>query len=181
MTIGMDLLHEMVRAARSLADARMAEALVACGLDPRRHEFGFDWVDFSGLTYDPVPHGGASALIVPVIERGEVIDLVACRLSDRRIATRCEIGSALGLDRIAAATCASGRLLLFTDPLSWLMSHYCGAVLLDWRRVPFLLDGIPEIVCESASLARRVHATTRRMARPPRLLVYRERTARHAA
>jgi hypothetical protein len=177
----MTLLHEMVRASRSVTDARMAEALVACGLDPRRADFGFDWVEFAGVTYEPAADGGTAALIVPVYDGYDIVDLAACRLRDRRLATRRRVGLALGEDRIADAVAHQRRLLLFADPVRWLASHRCGAVMLDWSRASFLFDGLHEIVCESRSLAGRVHATTRRMADPPRLLVYQERTFKHAA
>jgi hypothetical protein len=181
----MSLLHEMVCASRSVTDARMAEALIACGLDPRRHDFGVDWVTFSGIAYEPGGESGGdageAALIVPVCEGHHIVDLVACRLRDRRLATRRNVALALGEERVAEAVDRQGRLLLFNDPLRWLASDACGAVVLDWSRAASLFDGLPEIVCETTSLARRVHATTRRLADPPRLLVYQERKFKHAA
>ena len=54
-------------------------------------------------------------------------------------------------------------------------------VILDWTQADYILDGVRTVLCDSRALARRVHATTRRMSWPPRLTYILERSLRHAA
>ena len=142
----------------------------------KRLPFGIDWAEFHGVTYSPVQDGGEACLIVPVFEGDDIVDLAACSFRGRRVATRREVGMALGrrfIDRAVEQQCL---LMLYADPLDWVRASRRGAVVLDWSSVGFLLDGVDGIVCRTPSLARRVHATTRRMAGPPRLLIPKQRT-----
>ena len=124
---------------------------------------------------------GELCLIVPVFDGIDIVDLAACSVRDRRIATRRDVGMALGRLFIARAAERQSRLALFADPLPWLKAGGRGAVVLDWSCAGFLFDGVPEIACCPPDLARRVHATTRRMARPPRLFFPKQRIFKHAA
>ena len=148
----------------------MGGVLANLGL-ARRLPFGIDWVEFHGVTYSPVQDGGEACLIVPVFEGEHIVDLAACSFRSRRVATRRDVGMALGLCCFITAAERQSPLALFDDPLSWVRAGRRGAVILDWNCAGFLLDGVHEIVCCSSSLARRVHATTRRMADPPRLFI----------
>lgn len=158
----------------------MHEVLATLGL-ARRLPFGIEWVEFHGVTYEPAQDGGHACLIVPVFEGSDIVDLAACSFRSRRIATRRDVGMVLGERFVAHAIAQQGRLPLFADPWRWVRAGRRGAVILDWSCAGFLLDGVPEIACCSPSLARRVHATTRRMARPPRLFFPNQRIFRHAA
>jgi hypothetical protein len=177
----MSLFDEFVHASRFARDPRMAELLVDLRLDTRRFSFGIAFVEFHGVTYEPVADGGRAALIVMVNEGFSIVDLAACSLCERRIATRRDVGLALGGDYIARAIAEHGTLRLFADPWRWTSAGRAGAVLLDWRRALFVFDGVREIACDDAALARRVHATTRRMADPPRITFRQKRTNGHAA
>ncbi len=161
-------LRELLQAYRIACDPRYKDSLAACSLTHTGPIWGFDFVEFSRLTYQPVL-GGDCALIVPVFDDGVLADLVACRIADRQIATRYGIARALGEDWIDLAVLRRTRLPLYSDPLRWLMSGRRGAVILDWSQAGFLLDGLEGITCDSPALANRVHATTRRMTSPPRL------------
>lgn len=162
-------MRELLQAYRVARDPRCQDALAACGLAQTGPIWGFDFVEFSGLTYQPLL-GADSALIVPVFnDDGLIDDLVACRVTDRRIATRHGLARALGENWIDLAVMRRTRLRLHADPLRWLMNGRYGAVVLDWSRAGFIFDGVEEIICDSPSLANRVHATTRRMTHPPRL------------
>ena len=172
-------LRELLQAFRIARDPQLEDSLAACGLTQGGPIWGFDLVEFSHLTYQPIS-GGDSALIVPVFEDGRIIDLVACRISDRFTATRHGIARALGEDWIERAVLRKTRLRLHSDPVRWLVNGRYGAVVLDWSQAGFLFDGLEGIVCDSPSLANRVHATTRRMTHPPRLYFF-TRSKRNAA
>lgn len=176
----MSLPDEMLRALRFARDPRLGEVLSDLGLEGRP-PFGIEFVTFHGLFYEPVEAGGEPALIVPVADGGCLCDLAACGLRGRRVATRLRAGLVLGEAFIAQASATQGRLVLYDDPWRWTSARRRGAVLLDWSRAAFLFDGVGEIACCSAALARRVHAVTRRLSDPPRLLFPKPRSFGHAA
>jgi len=161
------LLRELLRALKVAREPKLQGVIAARGLTHDIPAWGLDFVEFTGLTYRPLL-GGDGALIVPVFDEGLMVDLVACRVSDRRTATRHGIARALGENWIDRAILDRTALSLFSDPLRWLMAGRQGAVVLDWHQAPFLFDGLGEITCDSPALANRVHVITRRMARPPR-------------
>ena len=179
-------LHREFDQALDLArDPELQDFLTACrpaseGPDYWGRKWGIDFVEFSRAFYQPHRPDGDVALIEPVVDSGELIDLVACRIPDRRTATRQGIARALGEDWIGFCVEDGGRLVLLSDPVSWIMLRRQGAVILDWTRTEFILDGVASVLCDSRALARRVHDTTRRMAWPPRLQ-FSQRSTRHAA
>jgi hypothetical protein len=161
------LLRELLHASKVAREPRLEGVIAALGLAHEGPLWGFDFVEFTSPVYRPLL-GGDGALIVPVFDDSLIVDLVACRVADRHIATRQGAARALGEDWIDLAALIRSRLALFSDPLRWLMAGRRGAVVLDWRQAPVLFDGIDRITCDSPALASRVHAATRRMARPPR-------------
>jgi len=171
----MSLNDEMIRASRFVRDPRVGGLLASLGLT-HGQPFGIDWVAFHGVTYEPVQDGGDACLILPVFEDGCLVDLAACAYRGRRIATRRHVGLALGERFIARAAAKQARLRLFADPWRWVRAGRRGAVVLDWSRASLVFDGIHTVGCDDASLARRVHATTRRMTDPPRLFIPNRRT-----
>jgi hypothetical protein len=162
------LLRELIRADQRRRQPELQDALTACRLANKSLFWGFDAIEISGLSYEPSP-AGRSAAIVPVFDDGALIDLAACRLADRRVATRRGIARALGEPSIEVAIDRRVALPLFADPLHWLTGNGAGAVILDWTQTGLLLDGIESVICASRSLAKRVHDTTRRMFHPPRI------------
>lgn len=131
--------------------------------------WGLDLVAFDRTTYQPSSDEGQPALIVSDGPDEDPCDLVACRLGDRRMASRLDNVVALGEERIAEAREERSPLVLYADPFSWLECGGDGAVIVDWSRVGLLFDYIDCVICENRSLAARVHATTRGMAWPPRI------------
>ena len=101
-------------------------------------------IEFSGPLYEPSPTG-KGAFIHPVLEHGEITDLVAWA-PDRpgRWAQRLDIGFALGLDAIDKASWGHHPepLGLYATPLAWLRAGCTGACLLRptdaWRRLNHL-------------------------------------------
>ena len=174
------LLGELNRATRLARDTQLQDALAACHLTTKASSWGLEYVEFHALFYEPSQQAGDAALIVPVLDDGELVDLVACRLSDRRIATRCGNARVLGGEWIDAAVEKGWLLPLHSDPCGWLCNGRRGAVIVDWSRASAILDGVEALVCTSRSLAARVHATTRRMIRPPRIHFV-QRSTRHVA
>jgi hypothetical protein len=170
----MTLFDELMHASRFARDPRMGGVLANLGLT-QGPPFGIGWVEFHGLTYEPVQDGGHACLIVPVFKGYDMVDLAACSYLDRRIATRRDVGMVLGERFVARAVERQCLLRLFADPWRWLRAGRRGAVVLDWSSTGFLFDGVPGIVCDEPSHARRVHATTRRMADPPRLFFPKQR------
>ena len=150
-------LTELFRAYRIACNPRYADSLAACGLKQDGPIWGFDFVEFSHLTYRPVL-GGDCAVIVPVFDDGVLADLVACRITDRRIATRYGAARALGENRVDLAILRKTRLPLYSDPLRRLVNGRRGAVVLDWNQAGRLLHGVKSIGCDSAALAHRVDA-----------------------
>lgn len=132
--------------------------------------WGIDFVEFSGTFYQPEPSGEPSVIVMANDAEEQPVDLVACGWRSRRIASRCGNAVALGEDWIADSREFGTQLMLLSHPTLWLALRGAGAVIVDWHAVPDLLDGLPEVFCDGRSLARRLHAVTRRMADPPRLL-----------
>jgi hypothetical protein len=162
------LLCELLQASRVAHEPRLQDILAGLGLVPDGSLWGFDFVDFAAGLYDPRP-GGDGALILPAFDGGIVIDLAACRIRDRHVATRYGVARALGEEAIAQAILQRTPLSLLSDPLRWLMAGRRGAVVLDWSQAPPLFDGLEEIACDSPALASRVNAATRRTARLPEI------------
>jgi hypothetical protein len=161
------LLRELLHASKVAREPRLEGVIGALGLAHEGSLWGFDFVAFTESAYRPLL-GGDGALIVPVFDDGLIVDLVACRVADRHIATRHGAARALGEDWIDLAALNRSRLVLFSDPLRWLMAGRRGAVVLDWHQARVLLDGVDRITCDSPALASRVHAVTRRMSQPPK-------------
>jgi hypothetical protein len=161
------LLRELLHASKVAREPRLEGVLATLGLAHEGPLWGFDFVEFTGPAYRPLL-GGDGALIVPVFDDGLIVDLVACRVIDRRIASRHGAARALGEDWIDRAILHRTPLALFSDPLRWLMAGRRGTVVLDWRKVSFLLNGVEAVACDSPALASRIRAATRRMARPPK-------------
>jgi len=162
------LLRELLHASKVAREPRLEGVLATLGLTHEGPLWRFDFVDFTGPTYRPLL-GGDGALIVPVFDDGLIVDLVACRVIDRRIATRHGAARALGEDWIDRAILHRTPLALFSDPLHWLMAGRHGAVVLDWRKAPFLFDGVEAVACDSPALASRVRSATHQMTKRPQI------------
>ena len=127
------LLRELARVHRRLMQHdELCAAAEACGLFNAGLPIGWDLVEplQGGEHYAP-RSDGQPALIVPVLERGRLVDLVATSLTTRRALTRDGIACILGRDAIDHAMIYQTHLLLFQDPLTWLLNHGRGCVVLD--------------------------------------------------
>jgi hypothetical protein len=126
-----------------------------------RVQWGLARVEFIEGGYVPRVDGPSMALIVPVVEFGDTIDLAAidlgtAELPSKRVATRLGLGSALGLDVIDRCRWEGRSLRLAADALRWLRAPVDVACILDWRVAGFRLAGLGKIVCETVELGERV-------------------------
>lgn len=166
-----DLLDEFARAydARRLED-RQRWGLPVGGSVPA---WGMAQVELSTAIFTPAPEGaGVRAIVVPSMDEGETVDLVAFQARG----WRCRIGDAVllgtgplnrahdALDERAGQLrrgAPAPELRLFARPIEWLRASGDGLVVLDWQRFPRRVDPEIVLVCPDAALADAVHATYR--------------------
>ena len=141
---------------------------------PRRIQWGLSRIEYlegSRAYYVPRSDGVAFALIVPVVEFGDTIDLAAIALPSQRVASRLGIGKALGLDAIDAARWNGTDLQLVDSPLAWMRDLDDRAFIVDWKIAAFTLADVSSVSCNSLGLATRVEAAFLRPRTVPELLV----------
>jgi hypothetical protein len=150
-------------------------------LNVRGSAWGFGPVVADGETYRPALDGETAhaAFIVPAVEDGGVVDLVACTVSPRRMRSRLGVAAVVGLEEIERARTTHAPLLVFDDAIGWLRGNTRGAVILDWDKAALDLDGVSVLMC-SASLAPRLRDATRRCWPRPTIAFAPEKM-RHAA
>ncbi len=137
---GPDLMRELIS---GQADPRVDEFLERHGvtdIDARLH-CGLDKIQTNGEFYEPDPDGD-HAIIVPVMDGDELVDLIAFDLPqpDRwwlRRGDTCLLGAA-ALDHLYLGA----ELQVRRNPLSWLQNHTEGCVVLDWPRAADRLRSI---------------------------------------
>ena len=170
------LLRELVAAHRVLRNPEAAVILEEMGLRTTVGQmWGVDRVAVEDGWYDPDPAGRA-AVIVGVYDNG-LIDLVATGLASRRIARRQGCGVILGLEALDRALAYEETLHLRRDPIEWLQRGETGAVVLDWRRAPYMLTDLAGIACSTSRLAAQVDKALRQPLRVPPLFVREDRRA----
>jgi hypothetical protein len=145
-----DLKQELQAAQRLASDPRCAPAF-----DFPADIAGAGYVEISGAIFRPAEHAD-SAVIVAVEAGGELIDLAACRLSDRATATRLGVAGILGEDAVEASRIHGHPLLIYRDPVHWLQAGCLGVAILDWWSLPWALAGVPEIRCATPQLEEQV-------------------------
>lgn len=143
-------------------------------------DWGIAHVAFERHTYQPSPDG-PPAIVVADWGPMTIEDLVACRTeAPRTMASRLGLSTALGRDYVGAALEQDRPVRLVADTIHWIANHGLAVVILDWPSLPDVLRQVDRVVCSTPQLARRVHAGTRCMDRPPRISLHQPRT-RHAA
>jgi hypothetical protein len=144
--------------------------------------WGFGHVVAEGDAYRPAIDGepAHAALIVPAVEAGGVVDLVACTVETRRMRSRLGVAAVVGLEEIERARETEAPLLVFDDAIRWLHGNTHGAVVVDWAKAAHDIDGVKVILC-SASLATRLRDMTRRCWPRPTIAYAQPEKMRHAA
>jgi hypothetical protein len=172
---------ELAGADRRRMHPDLAEVLVALGLaDVRAPAWGFDAVVPEGDTYRPAQsdEAGHQAVIVPAVEEGVLVDLVAQGLNSGRMLPRLGAAAVLGSEEIERARQCEDPLLVFNNAMSWLRGNTRGVVVINWREAGRELDGVETLFCRK-DLAERLHEATRRCWPVPTIAV--TEGMRHAA
>jgi hypothetical protein len=160
----------------------LAPVLAALGLaNVRGPAWGFGHVVADGETYRPAidEEMGHAAFIVPAIERGGVVDLVACTVWPPRMRSRHGIAAVVGLDEVERARDADAPLLVFDNTIRWLRANTHGAVVVDWDRAAGAIEGVSVLICIAALAPRLREATRRCWPRPT--IAFAPEKMRHAA
>jgi hypothetical protein len=154
----------------------VAPLLAGLGISPKlKTSWGIARVELfgPGRAYHQPAEDGAFALIMAVVEFGDLADLAAIELPSQHTATRLGLGKALGLDDIDRARWDGGRLNLVDKPLEWLREPEGAACIIDWSVADFTLADLEpakvEVWCSSLALAERVEQVRPRPM--PKLLV----------
>lgn len=117
---------------------------------------------------------GVDAVIMPVMEEGTTIDLIAWRsLRPDFWLRRNGQGWALGIDLIQEPHLWDGfkEITLHATPLDWLRAGGQGAVILDWP-VSLIrkLDKFNTIICEDAGVRKRLDSILSVPAHKPKII-----------
>lgn len=107
---------------------------------------------------------GHRSIILPVMQTGELIDLVAFRLETPLTFFSHEgLAAVLGGDDLERAAYFAQPLTVFESPLDWLRARRRGIVVLDQARFwPLHLTGIPTLRCTSVEFGRRLREALQR-------------------
>jgi hypothetical protein len=143
------------------------EGLALLGL--RQLPFGVERIDVDDAgRWWPAPDG-KPALLIPVMERGELIDIVAFRTSaPARWWWRIGCGSLLGADLLNDGW-HEDALRIVSTPLQWLIEGGNAVCVLDWSCADYELSPMRdrvELACDSAMLGARLR---KRLAQPRRV------------
>jgi hypothetical protein len=130
-------------------------------------------VEFFGRFYQPA-EDRHWALIVAVVEDGDLVDLCAVDLESRRTGTRLGFGRVLGFDALGRARREGHTIYLREHVLDWLRKPDAAACVLDWAQAPHLLNadlGDWRLRCASRNLSQRVRRALAQPVSLPRLEV----------
>jgi hypothetical protein len=159
------LLRELEEATLLARTPSFADSLASVGLTFCGHEgFGIARVIAGQEFYEP-HEDGVPALIVPAIEQGEIVDLVACAFGSRLMRTRQGIARLLGLDHVFNRTFfADEQVDVFADAIAWVKAAGQGVVVIDWQFGPTPLRDLPGLRCADAATGKRLRDA---FVRPP--------------
>lgn len=166
--MGADLEREFSRAIRF---AKAASSKLGDFGFSHRTQWGFGRVEWWGTDrryYEPYDDGQTLAVIAPVVEGGELIDLAAIDPFSQHVGQRIGLGHALGLDAVEKARMRCCCLQLVERPLEWLRSSPSinvefqqpdeAVYLLRLADVEAVLRDVPQILCTTVEFAERVQS-----------------------
>jgi len=125
----------------------------------------------AGPTFYQPEEEGLLAAIVPAVEDGEIVDLVACGVDSRQMRTRRGIADLLGYDCIPEYPFSEIPLPVYDDVLGWLRAGCQGVVVLDWQTGAPRLRHASALCCESEATADRLLQAFQRPPRYPEIFV----------
>jgi hypothetical protein len=158
------LLHELQIASQRARQGASAPILRTAGLYdllglPDDPPWGIDRVSVGEEFYQPEPYpDGLPALIVPAIEDGSLIDLVAVSLATGAVRTRYGEVDYIGHNALFERSCDGEPVPVFADAPSWLRAGGDGIFIVDWTHIRSHLGALPGLVCQTPALARRIRA-----------------------
>jgi hypothetical protein len=163
-----DLDREMDRACASVGQ-RHIDAMLALGvtndaiaeLGRLQPPFGVGQISDIGGGFFTFFPGGQSRVIIPIMEEGEIIDLIAWQTcAPGKWLWRNGLGDYLGRDLIAKSQWASHHVLkLVATPLDWLRAGGNAVCILNWKAPRSELERIrfvEEIIVTDAALGSRI-------------------------
>lgn len=172
-----DLDAEMLAATQAVRQAHI-DRLIGLGvsgaalatLGSRQLAFGVAQVEPCKLgLYQPC--AGAEHVVMPVMEVGETVDLIAWRTTQpNRWAWRFGIGWALGTDFLLPRW-DDGPVPLFATPLEWMAAAGEGICVLDWSAPELRELASLEAIEADETTGRRLLATLSKPARMPRFIM----------
>jgi hypothetical protein len=133
--------------------------------------FGVDKVrGMRGGRFD-FDEGGGWSLILPELQDGEIVDLIAVTTSQPRTLTTLRGAAAfLGEEALERDRLLDDQLLLYDNPLLWLRDACEGGVVVSLDPLPSLLEG-PRLIAHSLPLAERLVKALTRPRPKPRIMV----------
>jgi hypothetical protein len=137
-----ELWRAMSFARAAAADDPKTANLLSCVLPFHGVQWGFDFVAFYGAeraSYE-LQEDGSPAIIVPVVEDGDTLDLCAIDPDSQHVGTRLGLSRGLGLDAITKARMGCCDLHLVERPLDWLRSPVVYPA--DYARGPVKVHGV---------------------------------------
>ena len=157
------------------------EAIVTLG--SRQLPFGVDRIDVDDAGRWWPDEAGKPALVVPVIERGEPIDIVAFRSNQpARWWWRIGIGGLLGSDVLNRNVWPGDELRVVSTPIAWICAAGEAVCILDWDLPDPEISPMRDfhvIKCDTEILASRLRKRLAQPRKVPPISVPKE--AAHAA
>lgn len=134
---------------------------------------GLAWIEPSSdgsFAFAPAPGVGIWGRMIPVIEGGEIVDVVAWERDTPSAWWLLRRSVSLLGEHALRLALASGRPLILTSTPAKYLDFHAGraACLLDWSTdLRLLFDGLTELRCDSPALERRVWQVVAEQARRP--------------
>lgn len=117
----------------------------------------------AGLEFYEPHEDGIPAAIVPAIEDGDVVDLVAYAFGSRQMRTRTGMARLLNHDFVVDRVFFSDESVeVFADAFAWLKGACRGVVVIDWQLGPPLLRDLPALRSSCRATTERLRETFER-------------------
>lgn len=180
------LIDKDLKAALANTRQRHIDRLLALGVSPAAlATLGSRQLPFGALTIDVDDAGrwwpdaaGFPAMVVPVRERGEDMDIIAFRTdAPARWWWRIGCASMLGADLLACTYLPGDRLDVVSTPIGWIAAAGEAVCILDWDCPEYELSPLrdrDELVCDSPMLAARLRRRLSQARRLPAITHMRE-------
>ncbi|MFN0045538.1 MAG: hypothetical protein ACKVOS_03645 [Sphingorhabdus sp.] len=179
-----DIYDEMQRAVSAVTGRHLAAmerlgctAPAIAAIGAKQAPFGVMRCDMRGKQFfEPTSEPyGIDAVIMPVMDEGEIVDLIAWRtLAPSALRWRNGDGWVLGIDAIQEPPLWDGfrEITLHATPLDWIRNGGNGAVILDWSAVSQIrkLALFDIIRCDHPNVHQQLSAILSQPERKPKIL-----------